>query len=324
MKANENEVEIISKVKLKGTLSLPEIRGKKSPAILIIPGSGKIDRNGKVNEKLHLKLYAQLAEYLTSLGFINLRYDKRGAGESEGDFLFAGLWDFVEDARAAVQFLKNLPEVDPDQVIVLGHSEGGAIGTAVAAREELGGLILLAGAVEKLSEALKRQRDIAVQDILAAKGFQGGLLRLLGVHKKVEPQAQKHLEKVLNSTDDVIKTGLVKTNAKWFREHFTYDPKDDLVKINCPVLAITGALDIQANPEVLKELPQYVKGNADYSVIQNMGHSCKFITQPSTMFTVKKDLPVEANLPLHPEFKKRLGDWLHDHFILQRSTKQLI
>lgn len=323
MKAIEKEVTIQSNVKLKGTLSIPETTAEKAPAILIIPGSGKIDRNGKVNEKINLKLYGQLAEFLTSIGFINLRYDKRGAGDSEGNFLSAGLWDFVDDARVAVQYLKSLPEVDPDHVIVLGHSEGGAIGTAVAARDELSGLILIAGAVEALSEALKRQRDIAVQDILNAEGFQAGLLRLMGVHKKVEPQAQKHLEKVLNSTEDVIKTGFVKTNAKWFREHFSYDPKEDLAKINCPVLAITGALDIQANPEVLKELPRNVKGDAEYYVIQNMGHSCKFITKPSTMFTVKKDLPMEANLPLHPELVTRIQGWLQIH-VLQYSTKQLV
>jgi uncharacterized protein len=324
MKAIDKEVTITSKVKLRGTLSVPGTSIEKSPAILIIPGSGKIDRNGKVNEKIDLKLYGQLAEYLTLLGFVTLRYDKRGAGESEGDFLSAGLWDFVDDARLAVQFLKSLPEVDPNQVIVLGHSEGGAIGTAVAAREDLGGLILLAGAVEKLSEALKRQREIAVQDILNAKGFQGGLLRFLGVHKKVEPQAQKHLKKVLNSSEDVIKTGLVKTNAKWFREHFAYDPKEDLAKISCPVLAITGALDIQADPDVLTDLPRYVKGDSEYYVIEDMGHACKFITKPSTMFSVKKDLPIEANLPLHPELKQRIEGWLHNHFILQHPTKQLV
>ncbi|NRD80354.1 alpha/beta hydrolase [Bacillus sp. BRMEA1] len=306
----EKDVTIQSSVAIKGSLSVPDTSREKSPAILIITGSGKIDRNGKISESKDLKLYQQIAAYLTEFGIINLRYDKRGTGGSGGEFYSAGLWDLVEDACTSVQFLKSLPEVDPEKVIVLGHSEGCTIGTAVAVRERLGGLILLSGAVERLSEALKRQRDIATQDILNAKGFQGALLRMLGVHKKVESQAQKQIQKFLAANEAVIKQGFVKINAKWFREHFAYNVKEDLANVSCPVLAITGARDIQANPEILKELPNYVKGDCEYHVVENMGHSCKFVTQTSTMLSVKKDIFAEANLPLHPELTKRLSDWL--------------
>ena len=314
MEFREKEVTIQSKVALKGTLCIPQNRMEKAPAILIISGSGKLDRNGKVNKKLDLKLYRQLAEYLTSLGFINLRYDKRGVAASEGDFLTTGFWDLVDDAQAAVQFLKSLPEVDSEKVLVIGHSEGSTIGTAVAAREELGGLILLCGAVERLSEALKRQRELAKEDIINAKGFQGNLLRLLGVQNKVEKQAQKFIDKVMSSSKEVIKVNLIKTNAKWMREHFLYNVREDLAKVTCPVLAITGARDYQANPEVLKDLPLYVKGDAQFHVVENMGHSCKYITKTSTMFTLKKDLIAETKLPVHPELEKLLENWLQEHF----------
>jgi uncharacterized protein len=309
---------------LKGTLSIPTNGEEKAPAILIIQGSGKMDRNGKINEKFDLKLYRQMAEYLTSLGFINLRYDKRGVGESDGDFLATGLWDFVDDAQSAVQFLKSLPNVDSNQIIVLGHSEGCMIGTAVAAREQLGGLILIAGAVERLNEALRRQRDIATEDIINAKGFLAYLLRLIGTHNKVEKQAQKFLDKVLSSSEDVIKVNLVKTSAKWMREHFTYNVREDLAQVTCPVLAITGARDIQANPEVLKDLPLYVKGDAQFHIVENMGHSCKYINLTSTMFTAKKDILAEAMLPIHPELETLLKNWLQEHFVNSSPKESII
>ncbi len=324
MTFREKEVTIQSKGALKGTLSIPENCEEKAPAILIISGSGTLDRNGKVNKKIDLKLYGQIAEYLTTLGFINLRYDKRGVAASEGDFLSTGLWDLVDDAQAAVQFLKGLPEVDPEKVIVLGHSEGCTIGTAVAVREELGGLVLLSGAVERLSEATKRQRDIAKEDIIHAKGFQGQLLRLLGVQNKVEKQAQKYIDKVMKSSKDVIKVSLIKTNAKWMREHFSYDVREDLAKVICPVLAITGERDIQANPDVLKDLPLYVNGDAEFHVVENMGHSCKYISHTSTMLTAKKDIIAESKLPIHPELEKLLENWLRGHFVSNSQKESVI
>ncbi|SFA90980.1 MULTISPECIES: alpha/beta hydrolase [unclassified Bacillus (in: firmicutes)] len=317
-----NEITIQSAVKLSGTLTQPKSNVAFAPAVCIIPGTGKLDRDGKLNSKINLRLYKQLADALTEMGFYTLRYDKRGVGKSEGDFLRTGMWDLVDDAQAAVRFLKNVPGVNPQEIIVLGHSEGSTLGTALAAREELGGLILLSGAVERISEALVRQREIARVDILNAKGFQGTLLRLLGVPNKIEKQAQKYIDKVMKSNKDTLRISLVPTNAKWMREHFTYNVREDLQRVTCPVLAITGARDIQANPEVLKELSTYVKSDNEYHIIENMGHSCKFQEKTSNMLTVKKDIVEESKLPIHPDLTKTLERWLRDRYL--KSNEQII
>lgn len=311
----ETEVVIQSKVLLSGSLSLPNSFQGESPAILLIPGTGRLDRNGKVNKKLDLRLYRQLAQFFTDLGFITLRYDKRGVGKSEGNYLRTGLWDLVDDSQAAVQFLKNHEAVDEKKVLVVGHSEGCTIGTALAAREPLAGLVLLAGAVERLEEALKRQRELASKDIKSAKGFTGFLLRLLGIDKKVEPQAQKFTQKVLASQEDTMKIQFQTFNAKWMREHYVYNVREDLATVSCPVLGITGARDIQSNPEVLKQLSTYVQGPSEYHIVENMGHSLKFQAQTSHMLTAKKDIVAESSLPLHPDLERLLKNWVEKHFL---------
>lgn len=323
MKIREKEVTIQSGVELKGTLSFPENRTGKLPAILIIPGTGKLNRDGKVNEKIDLKLYRQIADFLSNLGIINLRYDKRGIGESSGDYYSTGLWDLVEDAQACVKYLKELPEVDNEKIIVLGHSEGSMLSTAVATREKIAGAILLSGAAQSLNEVLVRQRAIAAQDVLDMKGFKGTLLRLLGIHNKIEKQAQKMMDKVFNSNEAVMKFSGVKTNAKWIREHFQYNPLEDLAKITCPVLAITGARDIQATPEAVKNLPLYVKGESEYYVIENMGHSCKFQTRTSTILTARKDILAESELPIHPELLEKMENWLQKILVLSPEEHQI-
>ncbi|MEK3989981.1 MULTISPECIES: alpha/beta fold hydrolase [Robertmurraya] len=320
----ETEVVIQSKVKLSGSLSLPDSDKEKSPAILIIPGTGKLNRDGKVNKKLDLNLYKQLAQFFTELGFITLRYDKRGVGKSEGDYNRTGFWDLVDDSQAAVQFLKMHAAVDADQVIVLGHSEGCMIGTALAAREPMSGLILLAGAVERLEEALKRQREIAAVDMRSAKGFIGFLLRLFKADKKIEPQAQAFMQKVMESKNDTMKVQFQTINAKWMREHFAYNVREDLAKVTCPVLAITGARDVQANPAVLENLASFVKGDSEYHIVENMGHSLKFQAQTSHMLTVKKDLITESSLPLHPELEMLLRNWVEKQLIESNNLTHII
>ncbi|MBD5545039.1 MAG: hypothetical protein HDR01_12615 [Lachnospiraceae bacterium] len=61
-----------------------------SPAIVVIMGTGKTDRDG--NEKgFRTDLYKKFAEFFTGLGFVCVRYDKRGTFQSTGDFNTAGL-----------------------------------------------------------------------------------------------------------------------------------------------------------------------------------------------------------------------------------------
>jgi uncharacterized protein len=319
----ETEVVIQSAVTISGSLTLPDRVQEKCPAILLIPGTGKLNRDGKVNKKLDLKVYKQLAQFFTELGFITLRYDKRGVGKSEGDYNRTGLWDLVDDSQAAVQFLKMQDGVDIEKVIVLGHSEGCTIGTALAAREPIAGLILLAGAVERLEEALKRQREIAAIDMRSAKGFIGFLLRLFRTDKKIEPQAQAFMSKVIASKEDIMKVQFQTINAKWMREHFSYNVREDLTKVTCPVLAITGSRDVQANPAVLEDLASFVKGESEFHIVENMGHSLKFQAQTSHMLTIKKDLIAESSLPLHPELETLLRNWVDKQFLDVKMHKKV-
>ena len=64
----------------------------------------------------------------------------------------------------------------------------------------------------------------------------------------------KNKRKMMNTEKDTIKVGFKPMNAKWFREHFQHDIYKDLQQVTCPVLAIAGDKDIQADPEKRSEL----------------------------------------------------------------------
>lgn len=112
-------------LRLAGTLALPDGEGPR-PAVLLVPGSGRVDRNE--NTKLSaIDALHQVAQYLAVQGVATLRYDKRGIGQSEGDDYESGFFDHVFDASSALDYLKSREAIRADLALLLGHSEGARI-----------------------------------------------------------------------------------------------------------------------------------------------------------------------------------------------------
>lgn len=108
----------------------PAKPGKKSfPAVLLITGSGPQDRDETI---LGHKPFAVIADNLTKKGFLVLRVDDRGMGKTTGDFSQATSLDFAKDVEAGLDFLEVQPEVNKENIGLLGHSEGGLIAPIVA------------------------------------------------------------------------------------------------------------------------------------------------------------------------------------------------
>ena len=80
------------------------------------------------------------AEVLTAAGFDVLLFDPRGYGASSGTPSEAGTY---RDARAARGWLVSRPGVDPDRVLYLGESLGGAVALELALAHPPAGLVLL-------------------------------------------------------------------------------------------------------------------------------------------------------------------------------------
>ncbi|MEJ2606819.1 MAG: alpha/beta hydrolase [Anaerolineales bacterium] len=122
----EKELSFTSEgLQLQGTLSLPDSSDILG-AVLLIPGSGQIDRNEN-NRKFKSNIFNEISEELAVNYFASFRYDKRGVGESEGDYWKTGFYDHVTDASSATSFLKSLPQLQGKPLFILGHSEGAMI-----------------------------------------------------------------------------------------------------------------------------------------------------------------------------------------------------
>lgn len=257
-------------------------------------------------------MYKLIADALAEAGIISLRYDKRGVGESEGDLTKAGMWDLVDDAESALQYLKNHPSVDRERVLVLGHSEGTMLATALNERNPVAGLILLAGAADTLEDATKYQRELVYEELRKETGFKGWLIRKLNVIEKAEAKAQKIFTKIYDSDKDVIRVQLVaKMPAKWFREHHRFDLYGAMGKIECPVLAINGSKDVQTRLENVFKVPELVAGPTEVHVIEGMNHILREQKIDFPMQKIKKAYQAQSGTALHPELMIIVTNWIN-------------
>jgi len=122
-------------VQLAGTLLVPR-RAGPHPAIVFTHGSGAEGRWAS----------RWLADRFAREGFVSLVYDKRGVGESKGDWRRASFEDLARDAAAAVRMLASDGRVRRRAIGLYGHSQGGTIAPLVASQcADVGFVIASAG-----------------------------------------------------------------------------------------------------------------------------------------------------------------------------------
>lgn len=115
---------------LKGTLTLPEGYDRNTPVLIMITGSGLQNRDEEIFEH---KPFAVIADALARNGIASLRYDDRGLGQSTGDAVNSTTEDFMKDALAGVNLLRQRF----NKVGALGHSEGGTVSFILGADKKI-------------------------------------------------------------------------------------------------------------------------------------------------------------------------------------------
>jgi pimeloyl-ACP methyl ester carboxylesterase len=328
------EVKYVNKmsagVELAGTLTIPEGTGP-FPAVVLITGSGAEDRNETV---FGHRPFLVLADYLTRQGIAVLRSDDRGVGGSTGDYATATSEDFATDALAGVEFLQTRPEIDGKHIGLIGHSEGGIIAPMAALQSDhVAFIVLLAGpgvngeeilyqqgqdilrAMGAGEEAMKAQLDSQKQIFTVVKtekdpaAAESILRKLMHEIASTQPDAQKMTKEELDAQIEV-QLGFV--NSPWFRFFLTYDPAPTLSKVQVPVLALNGSLDLQVNPGVnLPAIEQALKagGNQNYTVKELDGLNHLF--QHATTGAVSEYSQIEETFA--EEAMALIAGWVKTH-----------
>ncbi|HLS91710.1 MAG TPA: alpha/beta fold hydrolase [Limnochordia bacterium] len=118
-------------------------QGQKLIGVVHRPAGGEGERypavvlcHGFTGQKVEPhRIFVKMAEALADRGYLALRFDFRGSGDSEGDFHKVNFEDEVSDAVKAVDYLVAAEPVDPERIGVLGLSMGGAVAACLSGRD---------------------------------------------------------------------------------------------------------------------------------------------------------------------------------------------
>lgn len=289
---------------LAGTLTLPDTTGPTA-GVLMLPGSGRTNRDDNAN-KLAPNLFPPLVRAPTARGLATFRYDKRGVGASEGDYWSTGFHDRLSDAVAAVVWLAEQPEIDARRVFVLGHSEGALLATRLAAGQApVAGAVLLAGSAKSGEQILLWQGNRITQTIT---GFTEWLITAL--HIVPLKQQRKQIARIKATTSDTVRVQPVqKINAKWMREFLAYDPTADLAAVKVPILAITGAKDLQVDPADLDRMAELIPTELERHLVPNVTHLLRAEHGQPSLRTYKNQI----REPIDPRIIDYIRTWLDTH-----------
>jgi len=312
-----------------GTLSKPKGTGKY-PAVLLITGSGPNTRDEHI---FGHKVFLVLSDYLTRQGFAVLRVDDRGVGESTGVFSSASINDLASDVRAGINYLKTRNDISQNKVGVIGHSLGCEIAMAAAAKTvNIDFVISMSGSGIPLSETIYDQCEAAYSQMGASKEgvdlnrrILESVFMLIKSEKDNSKAKTKIAEGIAKYNDQVAKLSLkdkkilelrspLKASSFYeflspaMRVDLFLDPKKDITRVECPVLAINGSKDVQVIPTNLKIIEKCLKQakNKNFTIKEFEGKNHLF--QTCQTGSIEEYTNIEETIS--PEVLKYISNWM--------------
>ena len=208
------------------------------PAVILVPGFGSIDRDETHSD---IPIYGNLAGGLSDVGFLVVRYDKRGIGQSGGRIENARLDEYAQDVRSVVRYLRGRDDVDDRRIAVVGYDEGSWVAMLAASKERrIAALGLLAAPSTRGSEfVLEQQRQALIR------------MEMSDAEKRSKIELQQRIHEAVLSGDgwDLIPIAMrEQADTLWFESYLEFWPADLIQDLRQPMVVVHGGLDRQIVP----------------------------------------------------------------------------
>ncbi|NNE98044.1 MAG: alpha/beta fold hydrolase [Pyrinomonadaceae bacterium] len=323
---SEKEVRFKSgDVVLAGTFFVPKSK-TKSPAIIITHGSGPDSRK--------FRNYRLRAAEFAGKGVAALIYDKRGVGDSTGEYIETpDLHIPAGDVLAAVRYLKKRKDIDPKKIGVMGTSQGGWVAPLAASMsDEIAFVISISGPGVSVREQVIYQTGKKIsdygfsnEDVAEMKEFMEKLYEYYSTGegfnetKKAWAVAKekKWFFKQLfgKHGEELTPPDKLPTKDFDFYRNLSYDPVPVLQRIEVPTLAVFGAMDrhIPVARSVAKWQETFEKGGNEekltLKVFPKAGHGINTIEEEKEWLVPPPDVKINRR-GFVPGFLDFLHEWV--------------
>ena len=154
----------------------------KFPAIVLLHGSS-------TNLKSD---YLYDADYFAKQGFEVLIFDKRGNGESTGEYFTSGYDEIIDDAIACLEFLSKKESVDKSKIGLWGYSQGAMLLPRIASKTDIP-MFLIA----KSPEITSVTEAAAFSDSLRVVNLNGSNL-----NGQIAAESHREVERMIRNGED--------------------------------------------------------------------------------------------------------------------------
>ncbi|HET7436694.1 MAG TPA: alpha/beta fold hydrolase [Thermoanaerobaculia bacterium] len=282
---------------------------KRHPAVLFAGGIGCYSLDGA---PAAVDGYIALIQELTRRGFVVMRVEKSGMGDSEG--MPCQLQDFENELagyRAGFKKLVTYDFVDPQRVFFVGHSIGGVVAPVLASELPFRGIVAMSTAGHKWIE----YEDINSRRQMMMEGTTGDALeaKLKLRHACAEKlllqkQAPEAIVKEQPGCEEYMK---YPAHPSYMQQVAALDPPALWKKVKVPVLLIHGTSDFVTDASeheaIVKAAP-----NATLLLEKNMDH---FMRDVPSREASMEGLKAEAldKEPLQTQVRDDIAKWLLAH-----------
>lgn len=239
-------------VAIAGSLTLPPGRGP-FPAVVVVHGAGDSTRETPP--------YRFWGEYLPRLGIACLLYDKRGNGQSTGDWRQVGFEPRARDVAGGLAWLRSRPDIDSKRLGLLAVSQGSWV-AGIAARLDPGVqfVVNISGPAVSVAEADTyaleselRRESWSEADI--AERVRLWELNLESIRNPTSDEAWQRLQTAIDAVrgrawfaETPYEPGREAQWRSWYRLVADHDPSTILEELDAPMLWMFGAMDGQSDP----------------------------------------------------------------------------
>jgi pimeloyl-ACP methyl ester carboxylesterase len=240
---------------------------------------------------------------LLDRGIAVASFDKRGVGESTGNWHDTDIAQQARDVAAQLECLRKIPGVDPARLGLFGHSQGGLVVLEVAAADPAVPYAITNSAP---GVTMAQQERFATEAHMTAGGAPAeviaeALAKQDALIELVRAGAGPEVVRAAAGDDGAGPTEAGELDL--LRRLFEYDPRSALEKLACPLLAIFGGADLVVPVEesiaIFRAARAGKAAELDVETIRGGNHRLQIGDPPA----------------LAPTYEATLTDWILRHTV---------